>query len=333
MAVYRPAARAGQRSAEDALNDDRGRLLAEIRESLAAPQKRLPTKLLYDERGSELFEAITALPEYYPTRSELALLHEHVPRWLADVRPRTVVELGAGSAAKTRVILDGMQARGGGTYVPVDISADFLARTAEELRQSYLAVDVVPVAADFSRFVDLPAALPRPLLITFLGSTIGNFTPDEAVALLQRVAGALHPGDRFLLGVDLRKDPRILEAAYNDAQGITAEFNLNLLSVVNRRFDANFDLSAFEHRAIYDSRLHRIEMHLEAVTAQRVAIPGAGEFAFDAGDTILTEISCKYDRPTIEAMFAVAGLGLEEWVQGGERPFGLTLAAQRVKTD
>lgn len=302
-------------------------MVAEIREGLSAPRKRLPTKLLYDERGSELFEAITELPEYYPTRSELTLLREHVPRWLTDVRPRTVVELGAGSAAKTRVILDGLQARGGGTYVPVDISADFLARTAEELRVTYPAVAIVPVAADFTRAVELPAALPRPLLITFLGSTIGNFPPAEAVALLRRVASALHPPDRFLLGVDLRKDRRILEAAYDDARGVTAEFNLNLLRVINRRFGANFDLSEFRHRALYNSELHRIEMHLESLSSQRVNIPGAGEFDFDAGETILTEISCKYDRATIESMFGAAGLSLEEWVEGGERPFGLTLAA------
>ena len=310
-------------------SDDHSRLLGEIREGLAAPRKRLPTKLLYDERGSELFEAITDLPEYYPTRSELALLREHVPRWLAVLRPQTVVELGAGSAAKTRVILDSMQARGGGTYVPVDISAAFLARTAEELRAAYPAVDVVPVAADFTRSVELPEALPQPLLITFLGSTIGNFPSAEAVALLRRIAVALQAGDRFLLGIDLRKDPRILEAAYDDAQGVTAEFNLNLLRVLNHRFGADFDLSAFRHRALYDPHLHRIEMHLESLGRQRVIIPAAGEFEFDAGETILTEISCKYDRPAIESMFDAAGLSLVEWVEGGERPFGLTLAARR----
>lgn len=253
-----------------------------------------------------------------------------MPRWLSDVRPRTVVELGAGSAAKTRVILDGMQARGGGTYVPVDISADFLARTAEELRASYPAISVVPVAADFTRHVELPAALPRPLLLTFLGSTLGNFTPDQAEALLRRVASALQPGDRFLLGVDLRKDPRVLEAAYDDARRITAQFNLNLLRVLNSRFEANFDIDAFRHRALYDTRLHRIEMHLVALTPQEVTIPGAGEFSLRAGESVLTEISCKYDRATIESMFDAAGLTLEEWVEGGERPFGLTLAAPRA---
>jgi L-histidine Nalpha-methyltransferase len=292
-------------------------LLREIRDGLSRPQKELPSKLFYDRRGSELFEEITRLPEYYLTRAEQSLLAAHMPRWMAKIRPRSLVEFGAGNAEKTRTILDAMQAMGGSYYVPVDISAEFLQESAAELRRDYPQLEVVPCGGDFTTGVNLPPNLPRPAVLTILGSTIGNFAPAEAVALLWRMAAVMRAGDVFLLGADLRKDPAVLEAAYDDSAGVTAEFNLNLLRVMNREFGADFDLEAYRHRTRYDRGLHRIEMHLLASREQRVHIPGAGTFRLEAGDTIRTEISCKYDRSTVREIFAGAGLRMDDWVDDG----------------
>jgi L-histidine Nalpha-methyltransferase len=275
-----------------------------------------------------LFEEITGLPEYYLTRAEQALLNRHIPQWIAALRPRALVELGAGSAAKTRIILDAMRAEGSGeAYVPVDINADFLERTAAELRHEYPGLRVVPVSADFSRSLALPPSLPRPALLTFLGSTIGNFTTPGAVDLLRRVRGALHAGDRFLLGTDLRKDAAVLEAAYNDSRGITAEFNLNMLRVLNRDFGADFDVESYRHRAFYDPREHRMEMHLVPVRAQTVHPPGVGDVELREGETLRTEISCKYDRQSVVELFAASGLEMVEWREDPDGLFALSLAA------
>jgi L-histidine N-alpha-methyltransferase len=227
-----------------------------------------------------------------------------------------------------------MRADGRGeVYVPVDISADFLERTATALRGEYPELEVAPVAADFTRSLPLPTSLPHPTLLTFLGSTIGNFSADQAVDLLRHLRAAMRSGDRFLLGVDLRKDVAMLEAAYNDARGVTAEFNLNLLRVVNRRFGADFDLHAFRHRAVYDAREHRMEMHLVSTRPQSVRIPGAREYALREGETIRTEISCKYDRASVEEMFAAAGLALAEWREGADGLFALCLGAPAGEGD
>lgn len=295
---------------------------------MARPQKELPSKFFYDERGSELFEEITRLPEYYLTRAEEELLRDHARPWVGEQRPSSLVELGAGSAEKTRILLDAMTAGGApATYVPVDISADFLERTATALRLEYPSLQVAPLAADFTRSLVLPAILPHPALLTFLGSTIGNFPLAQAVDLLRRIGRAMREEDRFLLGVDLRKDVTVLEAAYNDSRGLTAEFNRNVLRVLNRRFEADFDPDAFEHRALYNREEHRIEMHLVAGRPQVVRIPGAGEFAFAPGESIRTEISCKYDRPAVTELLTAAGMELIAWWQAPEGPFALALAA------
>lgn len=302
------------------------RVLEEIKLGLARPQKELPSKLFYDERGSQLFEQITRLPEYYLTRVEHALLSD-VQTWVAEQRFGTLVELGPGSAGKTRIILDTLCARGERvTYVPFDISAVFLEQTAAALRAEYANLDVVPVAADFTSRITLPAALSHPLLLTFLGSTIGNFAFPDAVALLRRVRTAMRPDDRFMLGVDLRKDSTVLEAAYNDSRGITAEFNRNVLRVVNREFGADFDIAAFRHRAFYNEAEHRIEMHLMSTRAQAVHLPGAGTFELEDGETIRTEISCKYDRQTVAEMCAAAELELTRWHEDGDGQFALAVA-------
>lgn len=303
-------------------------VLSDLREGLSRPQKELPPKYFYDARGSALFEAITRLPEYYLTRAERALLERWIPAWIGELRPGALVELGAGSAEKTRILLDAIaaSATGRATYVPVDVSAEFLDETAARLTTEYPSLGVVPLVADFTAELALPAGLPRPVLHAFLGSTIGNFAPGEAVALLRGARGRMEEGDRFLMGVDLRKDPAVIEAAYNDAQGVTAAFNLNMLRVLNAAAGTDFDPDAFEHRAFYDGAEHRIEMHLVSRAAQAVTVPGVGVFPFRAGESLRTEISCKHDRASVEAMLAAAGMRLARWETGAEALFAILLA-------
>ena len=312
----------------DTLSRAAAGMLAEIREGLGRPQKELPPKYFYDERGSELFEAITRLPEYYLTRTERALLKEWMPDWMWAIRPKAVVELGAGSASKTRTILDAVHvASGFAVYVPVDVSAEFLEATALDVSDEYPTFEVVPVVADMTADFELPPALPHPVLHAFLGSTIGNFTPEEAVALLTRVRRRMQGGDVFLMGVDLRKDPAVIEAAYNDAAGVTAEFNRNMLRVVNSLAGADFDPGAYEHRAFYHPELHRIEMHLVPATPQTVTIRGVGEIRIAAGESIRTEISCKHDRESVAAMLGAAGMTVTRWETDDDGMFAILTAA------
>lgn len=314
--------------AEPALAPARGdaALLAEVAGGLTRPQKELPPKFFYDRAGSELFEAITALPEYYLTRTERDLLARLMPAWTAELRPATLLELGAGSGAKTRIVLDALSTvRGRATYVPVDVSASFLRDAAAALRADYPALDVVPVVADMTADFPLPAGLPSPVLHAFLGSTIGNFAAGDDVRLLASFRRRMAPGDRFLMGVDLRKDPARIEAAYNDAAGVTAAFNRNMLRVINHETGADFDADAWAHRAFYHPVHHRIEMHLVSPRDHVVTIPGVGAVAFAAGETIRTEVSCKHDRESVEAMFAAAGLALERWETDGEGLYALCL--------
>lgn len=305
----------------------RAALAAEVDEGLSRPGKELSPKYFYDHRGSELFEAITRLPEYYPTRAERALLKEFAPEWIRTLSPASLVELGAGAADKTRVLLDAMvRWSPGSTYVPVDISAEFLERAARELRADYPALRIRPLVADMTAELHLPADLERPVVFALLGGTIGNFDAGEAVALLGRSRAEMREDDRFLLGADLEKAIDVLEAAYNDSAGVTAEFNLNVLRVLNRELDADFDLDDFRHHAFYDQDMHRIEMHLVAKRPVTVTIPDAGTYRFEEGESVRTEISCKYDRGRIETMFHDAGLVVGRWLTG---PEGFALAVGR----
>ncbi len=300
--LQRPAAAAGNPA-----------MLAEVRAGLAMPQKELSPKYFYDARGSELFEEITALEEYYPTRTERALLRHLMPSIARETRAAALVELGAGSAEKSRIILDAM--REAGTLqacIPIDVSAEFLARTARRLRQEYPGTRVSPAVADITAALNLPV-FPRPALFAFLGSTIGNFEDGPAIALLKRVAAAMQPGDCFLLGADLVKERPVLEAAYNDARGVTARFNLNILRVLNRELGSNFDEAGFRHEAFFNPAQSRIEMHLIAGARQVVEIPGLGEVRFRAGETIRTEISRKFTRSVLDEMFGEAGLAIQRW--------------------
>jgi L-histidine Nalpha-methyltransferase len=288
-------------------------MLADVREGLSRQQKELSPKYFYDERGSALFDEITRLPEYYPTRTERALLSAHAAAWLRRHHPRSLIELGAGSADKTRVLLDAMTGDNV-WYIPIDISITYLAEVASRIGAEYPHLRILPVEADLSRGPVVPPGMPKPAVIAFLGGTIGNFDPAAASQLLTRVQRALGSYDRFLLGVDLKKDIRVLEAAYNDARGVTAAFNRNVLDVLNRELGADFEAADFDHVAFYNAEASRIEMHLAATRPMTVHIPGMAAVLIDQGETIRTEISTKYDRPTVEAMFATAGLEIESWM-------------------
>ena len=307
-------------------------MLDEIQWGLNRPQKQLPSKFFYDTRGSELFESITELPEYYLTRTETGLLEAPVSGWATEMGPTSLVELGAGSARKTRILLAAMAHRTPErVYAPVDVAGDFLRETAETLRLEESSLDVRPQVRDITWDLDFVDDLPGPVLFALLGSTIGNFTGEAAEGLLSNVRSAMREGDLFLLGADLRpgegKSIERLEAAYNDAQGITAEFNLNMLHALNRKAGTNFDVASFRHRALYNEREGRIEMHLVAEVAQEVEIPGGGMVRIGAGESIRTELSCKYDRPVLTQMFESARLEITRWCTDEEGLYSMALVS------
>jgi L-histidine Nalpha-methyltransferase len=307
----------------------REQMLSDVRAGLSATPKQLSPKYFYDERGSELFEEITHLPEYYLTRSERALLEERIEEIVRVVRPCSLVELGAGSATKTRIIIDAMRETGcAECYIPIDVSRDFLEATAIQLRADYPDVRVIPVVSDITEAFALPPTR-TPTLFAFLGSTIGNFSREESIRLLSHIASAMGPSDRLLLGADLIKDEAVLTRAYNDSQGVTAEFNLNLLSRLNRELDANFPLDEFEHRAFYNRDHHRIEMHLVARRRLSVTVPQIGEIHFQSGETIRTEVSYKYDRRILDEILGASGLMMESWIPADDASFALALARQK----
>ena len=292
----------------------------EILDGLTAAQKRLSPKYLYDERGSQLFDEICALPEYYPTRTEVGLLRANAAELAALTGPRAeIVELGAGSSLKARLLLDSLTEPD--SYLPVDISAAYLSEQAAEIALAYPRVAVHPVVADFTR----PFALPRRIvrgrtLVFFPGSTIGNLSRVRAAALLASIAERI--GGALLLGVDVCHDPVVLHAAYNDSRGVTAAFNLNLLARLNRELGADFDLDGFEHSAVYDEENARIEMRLVSRRAQVVGIAGAA-IPFRAGEHIVSEHSHKYSPHELTAMASAAGWRLcSSWVDDDGR-FGV----------
>jgi dimethylhistidine N-methyltransferase len=286
------------------------RFRADVLAGLALPQKRLPAKYFYDAVGSRLFERITELPEYYPTRTELGILRTHAPAMAARCGPCCLlVEPGAGALTKVRLLLDRLERPAG--YVPVDVSGEHLHAAAVELAEAYPELEVVPVVADFTRSFEVPAIPTARRVVYFPGSTIGNFDPPEADALLRRFAWLAGTGGGLLLGVDLRKDPAVIERAYNDAAGVTAAFNRNILTRINRELGADFDLSMFRHHAFYNAAESRIEMHLVSTRAQRVRLGGA-TFEFRAGESIHTENSYKYDVVELAPRAAACGLRLEQ---------------------
>jgi dimethylhistidine N-methyltransferase len=289
---------------------------AEVLAGLTAKPKRLPPKYFYDLTGSDLFERITHLPEYYPTRSELGLLGEHAPA-IASLFPShaALIEFGGGSSRKARILLGA--AASVEAYVPVDISGDFLQQDAAQMRRDFPQLTVHPVVGDFTTMTELPADIASmPRAGFFPGSTIGNFEPHEASAFLRRAARILGVGSIFVVGVDLAKSLDILYRAYNDAAGVTAKFNLNLLARINRELGANFDLAAFEHHAFYNTERHRIEMHLASTKRQKVRIRNV-TLEFRAGETIHTENSYKYSVDSFQALAHGSGwTPLAVWTDG-----------------
>lgn len=307
--------------------DVRAAMLDDVRRGLLSRPKELPPKYFYDERGSQLFERICDLPEYYQTRTESAILEAMIDEVVARYAPRSLAELGSGSSTKTRVILDAM--RRAGTlleYAPIDLSREILLESAHTLTEEYPGLRVRAVVADFEH--ELPAmASPAPELLIFLGGTIGNFGPDASRQLLARLRSGMRPGDLFLLGVDQVKSPSILNPAYDDAAGVTAEFNRNVLRVINERLGADFDLDAFEHYAFYDPRDEQIEMHLVSMRNQVVTIPDLGvPVAFERGESVRTEISRKFTRGSATAMLEGSGFELLDWFSDPDELFGLALA-------
>lgn len=285
--------------------------LADVVGGLSRPRKTLPSRWLYDARGSELFEAITALPEYYPTRTETAIFQAHAHEMSAAVGPNVVlVEYGAGALVKTRLVLDALERVV--AYVPLDISEDFLSAAAARLDADYPGLKVVPIAADFSEPVDLAGlGLADGRRVGFFpGSTIGNLSDDEVVAFFRATRESLGKDASFLLGADLKKSPDILVPAYDDAAGVTAQFNLNLLARINRELGGDFNLSAFRHEARWNAAESRIEMHLVSLEDQTVHVGGQA-FDFAAGETICTEISRKFDMETLARLTAAGGWRLD----------------------
>lgn len=305
-------------------------LARDVRDGLSRRFKELPPKHLYDGRGSELFEQICELPEYYLTRTELAILHERASAIMAAGGVSDLVELGSGSADKARILLDGMLEAGALLrYVPVDVSEQAIRSAARQLATGYQGLRIHGVVADFERQLDrVPARNGKRRVVALLGSTIGNFAARSRRALLRRIAALLSPRDRLLLGVDLVKDAAVLEAAYNDAQGVTAEFNRNVLHVINRELDADFDPLEFEHVAFFDRRREWIEMRLRARRRLTVRIAGLGLVVrFAPGEDLRTEISAKFTPARLRSDLAAARLRLREWHTDESQRFALAVAA------
>jgi L-histidine N-alpha-methyltransferase len=302
-------------------------LRADVLAGLTSTPKTLPPRWFYDERGSELFDAITRLPEYYPTRTERALLAAHSGGVAAASGADTLVELGSGTSEKTRLLLAAL-ARAGTLrrYVPVDVDPSVLRLAGEAITAEHPGVVVEAVVADFTAHLDLlPTGGRR--LVAFLGSTIGNLEPGPRAAFLRGLAGTLTPGDSFLLGTDLVKDAGRLVRAYDDAAGVTAEFDRNVLAVVNRELKADFDPSAFTHRAVWDAEREWVEMRLRSARDQVVRIADLDlEVPFAAGEELRTEVSAKFRRTRVADELAAAGLQLTRWWTDPDGDYALSLA-------
>jgi L-histidine N-alpha-methyltransferase len=305
-------------------------MAADVRAGLTCPFKELSPRYFYDERGSELFERITELEEYYPTRCEREILDSRAAEIVTEAWPHSLIELGSGSAAKTRVLLDAMSGAGClETYCPVDISEQITRDTASRIADEYDGVEVRGMVCDFELDLEtMPVGGPR--MIALLGGTIGNFAPQQRAGFLRRIRNLLDADDRFLLGTDLVKDRETLEAAYDDSEGVTAEFNKNVLAVINRELGADFDLDAFEHRAFWDADNLWVDIRLRSLANQVVRV-GALDLlvTFKRDEEIRTEISTKFARQGLEGIYAEAGLEMCGWWTDSDGLYGLSLACAR----
>jgi L-histidine N-alpha-methyltransferase len=313
-----------------AANDERA-LADDVLDGLTRPFKELPPKHFYDARGAELFDQICDLPEYYPTRTERSILQARAAEIVELTGAAEIVELGSGTAAKTRILLDAMQEAGTlRRYVPLDVTEQMILETAAALVEEYPGLLVHGIVGDFERHLQhLPAPL-GPRLVAFLGGTIGNFTPGSRRRFLRGLARAMGPDDHLLLGTDLVKDPATIEAAYDDSQGVTAEFNRNVLHVVNRELDADFDVDAFDHVAFFDREREWVEMRLRAQRRMDVHVAKLGlRVAFAPREELRTEISAKFTRERLRGDLAAAGLELREVLTDPDDLFALSLSVRR----
>jgi L-histidine Nalpha-methyltransferase len=303
---------------------DHNDMKQEVLHGLSARQKQLPCKYFYDAHGSYLFEQICLQPEYYQTRTELSILKEAAPVIMADLKPDVLVEFGPGNTQKVRVLLDALGRPGTGiTYLPVDVCESILASAAGDLLALYPEMEVLPIVSDFTNDLEMPPAMGRKLIL-FLGSTIGNLTERETLSLLRRIARSMEPGDRFLLGADMVKPKDVLEAAYNDRNGITAKFNRNILNNLNRELGAHFNCSFFDHWAFYNDNQRQIEMHLKANRDMEVMIDALGlRVTMARGETIFTELCRKFGSDDIEKMAAATGLKVARWFSDPRQWFSL----------
>jgi len=300
---------------DDAAKDEHSEIIAGLNKTA----KSISPKFFYDERGSELFDQICELPEYYLTRTELDIMHRHIGEIAAAIGPQaSLIEFGSGASIKIRILLENIPQLA--AYVPVDISRDFLITAADKIQQDFPAIEVLPVAADFTHPFDLPSPQVTPVknVVYFPGSTIGNFSPEAARQLLRVMYQEAGENGALLIGIDRQKDRATLERAYNDSAGVTAEFNLNVLHHINRKFGADFDLSRFKHRAVYDNDAGRIEMYLVSTCNQTITL-GNFEFDLHADEAIATEHSHKYMLDGFEEMADNAGFRIDKtWSDSAE---------------
>ncbi|WP_169790431.1 L-histidine N(alpha)-methyltransferase [Streptacidiphilus anmyonensis] len=303
-------------------------LRKDVASGLTAEPKSLPPKWFYDAHGSELFEQITRLTEYYPTRAEQEILTRRAPEIAALTRAGTLFELGSGSSRKTRLLLDALTEAGTlSCYAPLDVSPSALEQAGSALVRDYPGLRVAATVTDFETDLTLPPDAPGPRLVAFLGSTIGNLDPRQRAEFYRALRRTLSADDVLLLGADLVKDPEVLVRAYDDAEGVTAEFNKNVLSVLDRELDADFDVDAFAHVALWNEQEERIEMHLRSLRAQTVKVPALDlSVDFAADELMRTEISCKFRRESLTAELAAGGLTVRHWWTDEAARFALLLA-------
>ena len=301
----------------------------EVREGLSAMPKRLPAKLFYDEAGSALFEQITELPEYYLTRTERAIFEDYAARILEAAGPSlTLVELGAGTASKTRILIEELlQRQTRALFYPIDVSPSALNEAVRQMATQFPQLRVSPIVADYTGGVPALSRISGRKLVLYIGSSIGNFEPSQAVGILRRIRRSLRAGDALLLGTDLAKSSKILVPAYDDAQGVTAQFNKNMLVRLNRELDADFDLGAFRHVAVWNKRCSRMEMYLESTVKQSVFLPALDlDVPFEEGERLHTENSYKYTEEMVNTIVHESGFTLEKTWADSKGWFGVHLA-------